>query len=64
MRETLRRNHAFLGVISDLAGGADLPKRRSPPPVLIAATKPRAESRLRVLMTGAFAALKGTMRAA
>ena len=60
-RETLRRNHTFLGVISDLAGGADLPKRRDP--TRISARKPSAKSRLRALMAGAFAALN-TMRAA
>jgi hypothetical protein len=48
-------------VISDLAGGADLPKRRAPP--RISAQKPSAKSRLRALMAGAFAALN-TMRAA
>jgi hypothetical protein len=66
-REFLRENHSFLAHLSDFAAGADLPKRQAPrpaPEVPIVAPKPRATSRLRALMAGAFAALKGTMRAA
>lgn len=63
-RQFLRDNHYFLAAISDLAGGADLSNRQPPPApeVPIAAPKPRARSRLRALMAGAFAALKGAIR--